>query len=870
MPKTSSTPPTLDSTRGSKSASATAPTQRPAPADLGNDLRRIAMISSVLPRRCGIASFANDLLEGLATAAPQADLWAIALNDKPRQYQYSNRVQFEINENHLADYRLAAEFINANQVGAVSLQHEYGIFGGPDGKHILELLARLRMPIVTTLHTVLKDPTEGQKRTLQRIAELSDRLVVMAHQAEAFLVDVYDVPTEKITHIHHGIPDVPFIDPSYYKDQFGVEGRKVILTFGLLGPGKGIENVIEALPAIVERHPDAIYVVVGATHPGVLANHGEEYRLGLQRRARELGVDQHLQFHNRFVDISELCEFLCAADVYVTPYLSENQICSGTLAYALGTGNAVVSTPYWYAKEMLSDGRGVCVPFKDSQAMAKALIDLFDNETQRHAMRKRAYDFSRQMTWPSVSQVYLEVFGEVIAKRQREPRPTARAVAQAQRRAANAAADNNSEGLTLDLPEICLDHLRTLTDDTGVLSEARGTIPSRSAGYRTDDNARALMVSLMAEDYVGNGGDASRLTGRYLAFLEYALDAKTHRFRTRMGYDRVWIADDTKPEPGSEKATAVDDAHGRALRALGETVARSRIPGHISLASGLFHEALPTAAELPTLRSRAFALLGCHAYLHRYGGETSIRRTRDHLATQLLDAFETQGDEHWPWPTEALDFENARLPHALLIAGQTMGNETMTATALRSLKWLMEQQTTDDGHLAPVGTRGGRRRGEEPARFDQLPAEVSALLQACLEAHRITHDTVWREHAHRCLGWFMGDNDLRQPLVDHATGGCADKLEATGVSSNQGAAATLTWLRAALALHEHEQEVTAVVEEHDLATVAPSPVTTLPALRLRRGLPRPTRPILAGPLRRSTGHSAAGAGAAITTAPAAD
>ncbi len=822
------------------------------------ELRRVAMISSVLPRRCGIATFANDLLDGLAAAAPRTDLWSIALNDKAGQYQYANRVQFEINENHLADYRLAAEFLNANQVGAVSLQHEYGIFGGPDGKHILELLSRLRMPIVTTLHTVLKEPSEGQKRTLQRIAELSDRLIVMAHQAESFLTDIYDVPAEKVTHIHHGIPDVPFIDPSFYKDQFGVEGRKVILTFGLLGPGKGIENVIEALPAIVKKHPDAVYVVVGATHPGVLAHNGEEYRLGLQRRARELGVADHLQFHNRFVDLAELCEFLCAADIYVTPYLSENQICSGTLAYALGTGNAVVSTPYWYAKEMLADGRGICVPFKDPAAMAKAMIDLFDNETERHAIRKKAYAFSRQMIWPAVAGAYLNVFGQVIEQRQREPRPTARAAAKAVRRAAQAAhaaelaasvTNQQGENQSLDLPEVRLDHLRALTDDTGVLSEARGSVPRRAGGYTTDDNARALMVSLMAEDYVNHAGDVAALTGRCLAFLEHALDAETGRFRTRIGYDRRWMQTPTETEAENTGAATAHDAHGRALRALGETVSRSRVPGHITLAAALFHQALPVAAELPTLRAKAFVLLGCHAYLHRYSGETSIRRTRDQLATQLFEAFEAKGDEHWPWPTETLEVENARLPHALLVAGRAMNHEAMMQSALRSLRWLLDEQTTEDGHLAPIGTRGGRKRGCEPARFDQLPVEVSALLQACLEAHEITKDGLWREHAHRCLGWFLGDNDLRQPLVDHATGACADALEATGVSRNQGAAATLTWLRAVLALHEYEQEATPMIPRSEAVT-AKSAVATLTGTRLRSELALPTRPILAGPLRR--------------------
>ena len=378
----------------------------------------IALIGNHSPRRCGIATFTTDLLEALSIEASETDCWAVVMNDVPEGYFYPTQVCFELNYKDLADYRLAADFLNMNQVDAVCVQHEFGIFGGNHGSHILEMLHALRMPVVTALHTVLREPDPGQKAVLEKLGRVSDRLVVMSHRAEEILKEVYGIRPEKIAFVHHGIPDVPFVDPNYYKDQFGVEGRKVILTFGLLSPGKGIEHMIDALPQIVSRHPETAYIVLGATHPNVKSEEGEAYRLSLQRQARDQGVEKHLIFHNRFVALKELCEFLGAADIFVTPYLNREQIVSGTLAYALGAGKAVISTPYWYAEEMLSDGRGRIVPFEDSNTLAAEVIDLLDNEVGRHAMRKRAYTFSRNMIWKEVARRYLELFIEI--KNERE------------------------------------------------------------------------------------------------------------------------------------------------------------------------------------------------------------------------------------------------------------------------------------------------------------------------------------------------------------------------------------------------------------------------------------------------------------------
>ena len=347
----------------------------------------VAVIGNYLPRQCGIATFTTDLVEGLSAEAPDIKCWAAAMNDKPEGYPYPEKVRFEINQNKLTDYSVASQFLNISQTDIVCLQHEYGLFGGPAGSHLLKLLGDLRMPVVTTLHTVLKDPAPEYRAVMCKLSDLSDKLVVMSHKAYDFLQDIYAVPEDKIVFIHHGIPDTPFIDPSFYKDKFGVEGKKVLLTFGLLSPNKGIENVLQALPAVIKKHPDVTYIILGATHPHILKSHGDAYRIMLQQLVRKLGIGAHVIFQNRFVTLRELCEFLGIADIYVTPYLDEAQITSGTLAYAMGTGKAVISTPYWYATEMLAEGRGRIVPFRNPDAIADQIIELLDNDVERDKLR---------------------------------------------------------------------------------------------------------------------------------------------------------------------------------------------------------------------------------------------------------------------------------------------------------------------------------------------------------------------------------------------------------------------------------------------------------------------------------------------------
>ncbi len=384
-------------------------------------IRRIAMLGNHMPRQCGIATFTTDLSDAITAEFSELDCFVVAMNDAGKRHAYPTRVRFEVAENDVASYRRAADFLNANTVDVLCVQHEYGIFGGKAGSHVLDLLRELRMPIVTTLHTILGNPDPLQRRVMDELTQLSERLVVMSAQGAALLRQVHGVPEHKMDLIPHGIPSVPYASGS--KDRLGIGGKSVILTFGLLSPDKGIEHVIDALPTILARYPDTVYIVLGATHPHVKERYGETYRLMLENRAQRLGVDSSMIFHNRFVSREELTEFLSAADLYITPYLQPDQITSGTLAYAVGAGKAVISTPYLYAREILAEGRGILVPWRDPQAIARGVIDLLDNDVKRLALRERAAAYGRSMMWPAVARRYVQSFERARSQARRPAAP---------------------------------------------------------------------------------------------------------------------------------------------------------------------------------------------------------------------------------------------------------------------------------------------------------------------------------------------------------------------------------------------------------------------------------------------------------------
>lgn len=708
---------------------------------------------------------------------------AMPVNDTEVGYAYPDRVRFELTERDIDSYRRAADFLNINSVDLVCLQHEYGIFGGQVGSHILALLRELRMPIVTTFHTILQNPDADQRHVLKEIALLSDRVVVMSERGSDDLQTVFDVARDKIDLIPHGIPDLPFVDPSFHKDVFGVEGKIVLLSFGLLSANKGLENVIAALPAILARFPNVVYMILGATHPHVKRQEGESYRLSLQLMAQEKGVEASVMFYNRFVSLEELIEFIGAADIYITPYLNAAQSTSGVLAYTLGAGKAVISTPYWYAEEMLADERGVLVPFRDPTALAEQVIDLLENEPRRHSMRKRAYMFGREMIWPVVAGSYMASFRRAQSERRHYKSPVT--------------ISRSLDKRPGELPPLKLDHLRHMTDETGMLQHAVFTVPNYHEGYTTDDNARALMVSTLLDE-VGRG-EAFDLASRYLSFVWYAFNPATGRFRNFMNYQRHWL----------EEHSGSDDSHGRTLLALGTVLGRFNTPALHSMAGWMFEQALPAIRETTSPRAWAFALIGIHEYLQRFSGDRNASQFREELAMRLMDLYRANRSDDWKWFEDELTYCNATLPHAMLICGHTMGNEELTAVGLESLTWLADLQRADGGkgHFVPIGSNGFYKRGGTRARFDQQPVEAQAMVSACLEAYRTTGDRRWRNEARRAFEWFLGRNDLSMPIYDPLTGGCRDGLHANRLNENQGAESTLAFLLALLELR---------LEEHSL------------------------------------------------------
>ena len=680
---------------------------------------RIAMIGNYLPRQCGIATFTTDLCEAISAEYGAARLLALPVSDTQQGYDYPARVRWSLAQDDLQSYQEAADFLNFNNIDMVCLQHEYGIFGGVAGSHILHLLRGLKMPVVTTLHTVLREPDPNQLTVMEEIAELSDRLIVMSQLSSQFLQEIFKVPGSKIDMVPHGVPDLPFLDPNFYKDRFGVEGKAVLLTFGLLSPNKGIENVIQALPQILSKHKNVVYIIAGATHPHILRRDGDKYRTGLQALANEVGVASQVIFHDRFASPDEMAEFIGAADIYITPYRHEAQVVSGTLAYALGAGKAIISTPYWHAVELLDDRRGALVPFQNPDAIAQKTIELLDTPALRHAMRKRAYLFGRAMIWKRVAQGYMESFGRVRSDRMETPRVQFSAC--------------TTQKSPNQLPELNLNHVNALTDDTGMLQHAIFTIPNYAEGYTTDDNARALIFAVLRDQpgidqFSKAGGANPDLAFRYLAFLEYAFNPTKKRFRNFLGYDHRWVE-----EQGSE------DSHGRALWALGTVLARSGNNGLRGAAGRLLEFSLPAVLEFYSPRACAYALLGIQEYLHSYPGDRDAQRVRFSLARRLLDMYESIRRPDWKWFENVVAYGNARLPQASCSLESACGDERMVSAGVESLDWLMETQRCEtNGHFVPIGSQGFYRQGGEKARFDQQPIEAAGAVSACLQAYRIT------------------------------------------------------------------------------------------------------------------------------------
>lgn len=731
-------------------------------------VNRIAFIGNSLPRRCGIATFTTELQQAVVATRPGLKTSIVAMNDPGRTYAYPDTVRVEVAQDRPEDYLAAAEILNSNHVDVVSLQHEFGIFGGEAGCDILPLLSRLAVPVVTTLHTVLAEPTAAQRLVTERIVRVSARVIVMAEKGRQMLMDIYGVPADKIEVIPHGVPDVPFETSDITKHAEGYDNRKVILTFGLLSPNKGIEVMIDAMPAILEACPSAVYVVLGATHPNLIRVDGEAYRKGLVARVEALGLADYVVFLNQFVDQATLLRCISMCDVYVTPYLNAEQMTSGTLAYSFGLGRAVVSTPYWHAAELLADGGGILVPFNDRDVIGRAVAGLLADDAKRQDLAEGAYRRSRSMTWEHTAKRYIKAFESVVA--QRTQRMTATDDVTAATRKATRT------------PEIRTDHLLSMCDDTGLFQHAVHTIADRAHGYCVDDNARGLLLATTLE-HTGEAVLPGQVAGRFAAFVQHAFNPDNGRFRNFMSFDRRWLE-----EVGSE------DSHGRTLWSLGECARHADDPSRRQWASALFAKALPAVENFRSPRALAATLLGLVPFRAARPNDETANRLQSLLSDRLMVSIAAVDAPDWAWFEEGLSYDNARLPQALIATGLATREGALVRAGLRTLDWLVTIQTAPSGVFRPVGSHSFGTLRAQPEPFDQQPLEAAAMISACVVAWNATKNLRWKIEAERAFAWFMGSNDLSIPLVDIKTGRCRDGLHPDRANENCGAESVVSYL----------------------------------------------------------------------------
>ncbi|HTM46704.1 MAG TPA: glycosyltransferase [Polyangiaceae bacterium] len=730
---------------------------------------KVALVGTYPPRRCGIATFTRDLEQAMSSADAHVTPFVLAMTDPGGQYEYPENVKYEIRQAVKGDYARAAEFVNYSDVQLVSVQHEYGIFGGDDGAYILDFLTTLRVPAMVTLHTVLKSPSPSQRAIVQQLSKRSAGLVVLSRVAAELLQTSYSIDAEQIHMIAHGIPPMQPVDRQLLKAGFGVSDRRMLLTFGLLGPSKGIETVIRALPALIERFPDLVYFVVGATHPAIVRKQGEAYRSALEQEAEKLNVREHVVFHNQFVSTDDLCRYLQAADIFISPYLNEAQVTSGALSYAMGAGAAAVSTPYWHAQELLGDGRGRLFPFGDSNALAKELGILLESPEELRRVRQAAHDFTRSMLWPQVGKAHLELGKSLISRTKWRGRAVPRTRASS-------------------LPEVRLDHLYRLTDDTGILQHATFTVPARRSGYCVDDNARALIVALEA-DRLSGSPETAHLVTTYLGYLHHAQRDDGH-FDNLMAYDR-----------SIEPSIPSDDCLGRAIWALGQAACLATEEGHRRLARQMLERALPLARNLGP-RGTALTLLGLATCLVMEPSHKAMRALLDELTEKLLAQYQREADTAWRWFEGTLTYDNALLPLSLFQSYGITGERASLRVARESLEFL-EEVCFEDGRLVLVGNSGWHARGNaQKPPADEQATDAAAFVLAFRGAFLATGDHHHLRRMREAFAWFLGSNRLNLPLYDFTTAGCHDGLGASEVNRNEGAESTVAFLMSLQRMHE--------------------------------------------------------------------
>ena len=744
---------------------------------------KAAFIGTYPPRECGIGTFTNNLYKAMAghtnEVNDQNDSFIVALSDHDFNYNYPKEVKFNIRQDHQRDYLKAAKYINLSTAEVCILQHEFGIFGGQNGMYILPLLHRLEIPLIVTLHTVLKDPSYNEKAVLNEICKMAAKIVVMSHKAVEFLTTVYDIPKEKIALIEHGVPDISF-NSEKCKKEFKLDHKKVLLTFGFVSRNKGIETVIQALPEVIEKHPKLVYIILGKTHPNVLRQYGEEYRIFLMRLVKKLGLEEHVIFLNNFVDEKDLFKYLYATDLYITPYLNEAQITSGTLSYAIGIGRAVISTPYWHASELLVNGRGKLFDFNDIKGLTSLLINLFDHPKVLQKMKRNALEFGRKITWPKTGERYhilaKNILKEEIMKVKKQ----------------------EAEIDLLIMPDFSLTHINRLTDDTGIIQHAKFGIPNLKEGYCLDDNARALLMVLMAYKQTKNAR-ALELIPVYLSYIHYMQNADGS-FKNFLSFSRQFL-----DEKGSE------DSFGRAIWALGYLTAHAPNDAYFQTGKVMFLKAIPHFEKIQAIRSIANIMIGISYFLKNNSADESLTTILSQMANTLVNHYELNKTDDWKWFESLLAYDNGILPLALLHAAELLKDENIQKTAIESMNFLTEH-TLKDNSLSIIGNERWYVKDGERSVFAQQPVDAMAMVLMFHQAFHLTSDKNYLNKLYTSFLWFLGENDLRMSLYDYETKGCCDGFGKQGVNRNQGAESSLAYLISHLTVLEAYEEYHAPIK----------------------------------------------------------
>jgi glycosyltransferase involved in cell wall biosynthesis len=724
---------------------------------------KISYIGTYPPRECGIATFTMDLYNSMVNKPGEesSEGFIVAMNDHGLTYDYPEEVKFTIRQEHQRDYLAAVKYINLSGADVCILEHEFGIFGGQNGVYILPLLFRLEIPLVVTLHTIIKNPSYDQKAVLIEICKMAKKIVVMSYKAIEFLTTIYNVDENKIEYIEHGVPDIQFSQQKS-KEEFNLGNKKVLLTFGFISRNKGIETVIKALPKVTEKYPDVLYLILGKTHPNVLRYSGEEYRTYLQLLVKSLKLDKHVFFLNEFVGLQELFRYLSASDIYITPYLNEAQITSGTLSYAVGVGSAVISTPYWHATELLADGRGRLFDFNDSDGLSKILMELLDKPDVLKMIRQKAYNFGKKTTWPKTGEKYVSVVKEIPAGK--------RELAEKKETIID----------PLILPPFSLAHIIRLTDDTGIIQHAKFGIPNLKEGYCLDDNARALLMVLMTYRQKKDSR-ALELLPIYLSYIHY-MQNKDGTFRNFLSFNRSFL--DTV---GSE------DSFGRAIWALGYLMGNAPNDAWYQTGRDVFFDATPNFEKLQSIRSIAYTIIGISYYLRGNQSDDSMTEVIKKLSYRLIGHYEENCSADWQWFESLLAYDNGILPLSLLHSARILKDDKITATALESMHFL-SKLTLRDGYLSIIGNEKWLKKDGERSLFAQQPVDALAMVLMYHQAFKLTKDKEYLNKLFTCFMWFLGENDLRMSLFDFETKGCCDGIERYGVNRNQGAESSLAYL----------------------------------------------------------------------------